>query len=83
MRTLAHADIHAPRSGAVTQVEFSDAGTVVSASGGSATRLWDVAIGAQKEEMPGEQFTFRPFWQADGGQVRGDQARPSVAGALD
>jgi len=58
MRTFAHADICAPRSGAVTQVEFSDAGTVVSASYDGTTRFWDVATGAQNEEMPGEQFTF-------------------------
>jgi len=58
MRTFAHADISAPRSGVVTQVEFSDAGTLVSASVDGTTRLWDVATGAQKEEMTGEHFTF-------------------------
>jgi len=58
MRTFAHADIRAPRSRPVTQVEFSDAGTLVSASEDGTTRFWDVATGAQKEEMPGEHFTF-------------------------
>ena len=58
MRTFAHADIRAPGRGPVTQVEFSDAGTVVSASHDGTTRFWDVATGEQKEEMPGEQFTF-------------------------
>ena len=58
MLTFAHADIRAPRSGAVMQVEFSDAGTVVSARNYGTTRFWDVATGAQKKEMPGEQFTF-------------------------
>jgi len=58
MRTIAHVDIRAPRSGTVTQVEFSDADTVVSASNDGTTRFWDVATGAQKEEMLGEQFTF-------------------------
>jgi len=58
MRTFAHADIRAPRSGAVTQVEFSDAGTVVSASYDGTKRFWDVSTGAQKEEMPGERFAF-------------------------
>ena len=58
MLTFAHADIRAPRSGAVTQVEFSDADTVVSASNDGTTRFWDVATGAQKKEMSGEQFTF-------------------------
>jgi WD40 repeat protein len=58
MWTFVHADIRAPRSGGVTQVEFRDAGTVVSASKDGTTRFWDVATGAQKEEMPGEQFTF-------------------------
>jgi len=58
MLTFAHADIRAPRSGAVKQVEFSDAGTVVSASNDGTTRFWDVATGAQKTEMSGEQFTF-------------------------
>jgi len=58
MWTFVRADIRAPRSGAVTQVEFSDAGTVVSASDDGTTRFWDVATGAQKEEMPGEQFAF-------------------------
>ena len=57
MLTFAHADIRAPRSGAVTQVEFSDAGTVVSASTDGTTRFWDVATGAQKKEMPGKQCT--------------------------
>jgi len=45
-------------NGAVTQVEFSDAGTLVSASRDGTTRFWDVATGAQKEEMQGEKFTF-------------------------
>ena len=58
MRTFAHADIRAPRSGPVTQVEFSDAGTLVSASEDGTTRFWDVATGTQKEEMPGEHLTF-------------------------
>jgi len=58
MLTFAHADIRAPRSGAVMQVEFSDAGTVVSARNDGTMRFWDVATGAQRKEMPGEQFTF-------------------------
>jgi len=58
MRTFAHADIRAPHSGPVTQVEFSDAGTLVSASEDGTTRFWDVATGTQKEEMPGEHLTF-------------------------
>jgi len=58
MLTFAHADIRAPRSGTVIQVEFSDAGTVVSASNDGTMRFWDVVTGAQKKEMPGEQFTF-------------------------
>jgi len=58
MMTFAHADIRAPRSGAVTQVEFSDADTVVSASNDGTTRFWDFATGAQKKEISGEQFTF-------------------------
>ena len=65
MRIFAHADIRAPRSVTVEKVEFSDAGTVVSSHYGSfvttrfgTTRFWDVATGAQKKEMSGEQFTF-------------------------
>ena len=59
MLTFAHADIRAPRSGAVmVEVKFSDADTVVSASDDGTTRFWDVATGSQKKEMPGEQFTF-------------------------
>merc|ERR1712166_1739153 len=45
-------------NGTVTQVEFSDAGALVSASRDGTTRFWDVATGAQKEEMQGEKFTF-------------------------
>ena len=56
--TLFYADIRAPRSGTVEQVEFSDAGTVVSACDDGTTRFWDVATGAQKEEIPGERFAF-------------------------
>jgi len=55
MRTFAHADIRAPRSGLVTQVEFSGAGTYVSASDDGTTRFWDVATGAQKEEASDKQ----------------------------
>jgi len=58
MLTFAHADIRAPRSGAVMQVEFSDAGTIVSTSDDGTMHFWNVATGAQKKEMPGEQFTF-------------------------
>ena len=58
MRTFVHADIRAPGSRAVTQVEFSDAATVVSARYDGTTRFWDIATGAQKKEMPGEQFAF-------------------------
>jgi len=58
MLTFAHADIRAPRSGAVIQVEFIHSGTVVSAINDGTTRFWDVATGAQKKEMAGEQFTF-------------------------
>ena len=58
MLTFAHADIRAPRSGTVEQIEFNDAGTVVSACDDGTTRFWDVATGAQKEEIPGERFAF-------------------------
>jgi len=58
MVTFAHADIRAPRRCAVTQVEFSDADTVVSDSHDGTTCFWDVVTGAQKKEMSGEQFTF-------------------------
>jgi len=58
MRTFVRADIRAPGSRAVTQVEFSDAATVVSARYDGTTRFWDIATGAQKKEMPGEQFAF-------------------------
>jgi len=65
MRIFAHADIRAPRSVTVEKVEFSDAGTVVSSHYGSfvttrfgTTRFWDVATGAQKDEMPGTLFTL-------------------------
>jgi len=58
MRTFAQTDIRVPYRGPVTQVEFSDAGTIVSASRDGTTRFWDVTTGAQKKEMPGERFTF-------------------------
>jgi len=70
MRTFVHADIRAPRSGMVTHVELSDAGTVVSASIDRTMRLWDVATGAQKKERGlGKQFTFSTDKQTAGKYV--------------
>ena len=45
-------------TGAVTQVEFIDADTVVSSSNDGTTRAWDVATGTQKAEFEGDKFSF-------------------------
>ena len=48
-------------SGRVTQLEFSDADTVVSSSNNrydGTTRVWDVGTGTQKTEFEGDKFSF-------------------------
>ena len=45
-------------TGAVTQVEFIDADTVVSSSQDGTTRAWDVATGTQKAEFEGDKYSF-------------------------
>ena len=48
----------AGHTGAVTQVEFIDADTVVSSSNDGTVRAWDVATGTQKAEFEGDKFSF-------------------------
>ena len=45
-------------TGAVNEVEFIDADTVVSSSNDGTTRAWDVATGTYKAEFEGDKFTF-------------------------
>ena len=45
-------------SGTVTQVEFRDGATLVSASEDGSIKVWDVSTGASKHEAAGDQFAF-------------------------
>merc|ERR1719261_1876711 len=44
--------------GRVTQVEFRDGATLVSASEDGSIKVWDVSTGASKDEAAGDQFAF-------------------------
>ena len=45
-------------SGEVTQVEFRDGATLVSASEDGSIKVWDVSTGASKDEAAGDQLAF-------------------------